>query len=113
MIFWLDAHLSPAIAVWIEQQFGIVTQHVVELGLRDADDLAIFEAARAANAVLLTKDIDFEDLVLRLGSPPQIVRLSCGNTSNAELKRIFATGLSETIKLLEAGEPLVEIQGAH
>ena len=110
MTFWLDAQLSPAMPAWIKQRFGIDTFHLAELGLRDAEDLAIFQAARQANVVLVTKDVDFEELVLRLGPPPQIVRLTCGNTSNEALKRIFETSLAETIKLLEAGEPLVEIQ---
>lgn len=110
MIFWLDAHLSPAIAPWMRQQFGIATFHLIELGLRDAEDLSIFEAARQANAVLITKDSDFEELVLRMGPPPQIVRITCGNTSNTELKRIFESSFVETIRLLEAGEQLVEIR---
>ena len=112
MILWLDAQLSPSIAVWIQQRFGIATVHVRDLGLLASEDMPIFEAARQANAVLLTKDMDFEELVLRLGSPPQVVRITCGNTSNAELKRILEASLPETIKLIETGEPLVEIQDA-
>ena len=30
----------------------------------------VFEVARVANAIILTKDSDFIDLVCRLGTPP-------------------------------------------
>jgi predicted nuclease of predicted toxin-antitoxin system len=62
MIIWIDAHLSPAIAVWITSTFGILAVALRDLGLRDAEDPEIFEAAKAANVVLLTKDSDFVDL---------------------------------------------------
>jgi hypothetical protein len=42
---------------------------VDELGFAQADDAAIFQAARAAGAAVMTKDSDFADLVYRLGPP--------------------------------------------
>jgi hypothetical protein len=44
-----------------------------ELALQRAADLQIFHAARAAGAVVLTKDADFAALSKQLGAPPQIV----------------------------------------
>jgi predicted nuclease of predicted toxin-antitoxin system len=37
----------------------------------------------------MTKDSDFVDLVERLGPPPQIIWLTCGNTSNLRLREIL------------------------
>jgi predicted nuclease of predicted toxin-antitoxin system len=54
--------------------------------LRDATDHQIFLRAKQEVAVVLTKDSDFVDLVKRLGTPPQVLWLSCGNTSNARLR---------------------------
>ena len=62
---------------------------VRELGLRDSGDPDIFARARAANAVILTKDSDVVDLVARLGPTPKIIWLTCGNTSNATLQSIL------------------------
>ncbi|HEY9887089.1 MAG TPA: DUF5615 family PIN-like protein, partial [Candidatus Obscuribacterales bacterium] len=62
-------------------------------------------------AVVMTKDSDFVDLVERLGSPPQIIWLTCGNTSNARLREIFSKTLPRALELLAAGETLVEISG--
>ncbi len=59
----------------------------------------------------MTKDSDFVDLVDRLGAPPQIIWLPCRNTSNARLQEISIATLPETLRLLQAGEPLVEISG--
>ena len=41
-----------------------------DVGLRDAEDLDIFKAAKAQGIIFITKDSDFADLVVRLGSPP-------------------------------------------
>jgi predicted nuclease of predicted toxin-antitoxin system len=61
-----------------------------DLRLRDARDRDIFFSAREAKAVVLTKDRDLVDLVIQLGSPPQILWATCGNTSNAKLKTILS-----------------------
>lgn len=111
MILWVDAQLPPAIARWITGTFGIDAAAVRDLGLRDAKDFQIFQAARSADAVILTKDVDFQNLLARHGAPPRILWLTCGNTSNAELRRILSSTLQSAIALLEAGESLVEISG--
>ncbi len=111
MTIWVDAHLSPAIATWITSTFGIEAIPLRDLGLRDAEDPEIFEAAKEQNAVVMTKDSDFVDLVERLGSPPQIIWLTCGNTSNARLREMLSETLPRALELLAAGETLVEISG--
>ncbi|MGZ8379049.1 MAG: DUF5615 family PIN-like protein [Gemmatirosa sp.] len=111
MLIWTDAHLSPALAPWLQANCGTAAVALRDLGLRDAEDLAIFAAARRVGAALMTKDSDFVDLVLRQGPPPQIVWLTCGNTTNAALRAILAEAWPRIAKLLSAGEPLIEISG--
>ena len=111
MIIWIDAHLSPAIAVWITSTFGITAIALRDIGLRDAEDPEIFEAAKAEGVVLMTKDSDFVDLANRFGAPPKIIWLRCGNTSNAQLQNILRSTLLDSLKLLRSGEVLVEIRG--
>ncbi len=79
------------------------------LGLRDAEDEQIFQAAKAAGAAVLTKDADFLQLLGRFGPPPQVLWLTCGNTSNERLQQVLRATLPAAIELLAAGEPLVEI----
>ena len=110
MIIWLDAQLSPALAVWLSGTFGVQSIAVRDLGLREAADRAIFLVARNASAVVMTKDSDFIRLLVELGSPPQVIWLTCGNTSNAHLKQILMRTLPGAMSLLESGQPLVEIR---
>ena len=58
----------------------------------------------------MTKDSDFVRLQDRFGIPPQIIWITCGNTSNENLKKILLSTLPEAKVLLEGGESLVEIQ---
>lgn len=109
MLVWIDAQLSPALAPWLAQEFGVDAVPVRALGLRDAEDSAIFAAARAAGAVVLTKDSDFVALVERLGAPPQIIWLTCGNTSNEFVRALLTDTWPRVAALLAAGESLVEL----
>ena len=72
MTIWLDAQLPPSIATWITATIGIEAHAVRDLGLREAKDQDIFQAARTAGAVVMTKDSDFVELVRRLGPPPKV-----------------------------------------
>ena len=112
MIVWIDAQLPPNLAPWLTQQFSVDAKAVRELGLRDAVDLDIFMAARKANAVVLSKDSDFFDLLETHGPPPRILWVTCGNTSNMRLRQIFLTAFPQALQFLEAGEQLVEIGDA-
>ncbi len=78
-----------------------------------AKDGDIYEAARVAGAVIMSKDSDFSQLLERLGPPPQVVWITCGNTSNVRLREVLQTALPTALKLLEQGEPLVEISDAQ
>lgn len=113
MTLRLDAQLSPHPAPWIEATFGVETRSVKQLGLRDVRAREIFDAVREAGAVVTTKDQDFAALQARLGSPPQIVWVTCGNTSNANMRRILREVPPEALRLPEAREALVEISNAR
>lgn len=109
MKIWIDAQLSPELAVWISETFGVESHSVRDLGFREARDRAIYLAAREAGAVVMSKDRDFLLLLDRLGPPPQILWITCGNTSNAYLKVMLRKTLRRAMDMLEQGEPLVEI----
>ena len=109
MTLWFDAHLSPRIARWVSETFGFKATPVRDLNLRKAEDEQIFFAAREANVIVITKDSDFVDLLERHGSPPKIIWLTCGNTSEAALKHMLSTALPKALRLLDTGDDLVEI----
>jgi predicted nuclease of predicted toxin-antitoxin system len=109
MSLWIDAQMSPATAAWISLSFAMNAVGVRELGLREATDQEIFQAAKRENAIVMMKDSDFVLLLERFGPPPQVILVTCGNTSNARLKQILKSTLPKAIELLGSGEQLVEI----
>jgi predicted nuclease of predicted toxin-antitoxin system len=113
LILWIDAQLSPSLALWIRATFGLEAYAVRDLGLRDAKDVEIFLAAREAKATVLTKDSDFVDLQQRLGPPPVILWLTCGNTSNRKVREILRASLAQALELFGRGEAIIEISDAR
>jgi predicted nuclease of predicted toxin-antitoxin system len=109
VIVWLDAQLSPRLARWIEETFGVECLHVRDLSLRDAEDREIFQKARDAVSVVMTKDEDFVRLVERNGTPPQVIWITSGNMSNARFKSLLLKTLGDAISLIAGGEAIVEI----
>jgi len=112
-MIWVDAQLPPTLAGWLKETFMIEAAALRELGLRDSRDIEIFEAARIINATIMTKDSDFVDLVCRLGIPPQILWLTCGNVTNRHLRRILLKTFPEAIEKLQEGEWIIEISDKY
>jgi predicted nuclease of predicted toxin-antitoxin system len=105
---WLDAQLPPQLAHWLRTEMGQDAYALRELGLRDADDRTIFAQAKTANAILLSKDVDFVELISRLGSPPKLIWITCGNVSNEALRALFMARLVTALAVLETDD-IVEI----
>ncbi|NBB86987.1 MAG: hypothetical protein GVY12_12335 [Bacteroidetes bacterium] len=107
---WIDAQLSPALAAWVNRTYEEITAKAVRaVGLRDAEDDEIFQAAREAKVILMSKDSDFLNLLDRYGPPPKVIWVTCGNTSNQRMRTILKQMLQPAVGLLEGGEVVVEI----
>ena len=109
MKIWLDAQLSPSLAAWIARRFKLDAAAVRDVGLANAEDREIFDAARKADVVVVTKDRDFVDLLERYGPPPKVLWVTCGNTANARMKTILAKEFPFALELFNGGESLVEL----
>lgn len=109
MTIWLDNHLPPALAQWLSVTFNVECLPVRDLDLQRAPDLDIFRAANNPGSVVMTKDADFAALVSQYGPPPQIVLVTCGNTSNARLRALLEATWPTVVAMLQQGEPLVEL----
>lgn len=112
VLIWLDIHLPPDIGRWLSLTFNVRCCAMRDLGMQRFADEAVFDAARRSGAIVMTKDQDFVKLLERWGAPPQVIWLTCGNTSNARLRDVLAKAMPATLNLLEDGEPLVEIRDA-
>ncbi|TVQ33082.1 MAG: hypothetical protein EA376_03240 [Phycisphaeraceae bacterium] len=110
-VIWLDMQLPPAFCGRISEQTGLSCQHLAELGMDRTVDEDVFQAARRAGAVVITKDVDFSRLLQRHGPPPSVVWLRCGNCSVSALGALLDTFLAPALDMIRGGEPLVEIVG--
>lgn len=109
MIFWVDAQLPPNLADWLRWTFKVEAYALRELGLRDADDLEIFKRAQQEGIVLISKDSDFVELLLRQQPPPQLLWVTCGNTTNQRLQELFDEVFPQALQLLLEGHVVVEL----
>jgi predicted nuclease of predicted toxin-antitoxin system len=101
------------LAIWVTDTFAIEAFSLRDIGLRDAKDIEIFEAAKIANVIIMTKDSDFVDLVCRLGIPPQILWLTCRNVTNRNLRQLLIITLPDALEQLRQGEMIVEISNSR
>ncbi|MEO6685467.1 MAG: DUF5615 family PIN-like protein [Dyadobacter sp.] len=106
----LDVHIPPSLAKWIIENFHVECNSARYLKLQQAEDKDIFMIARSKNAIVITKDEDFVSLLMRYGSPPKIIWLTCGNTSKIRLQEILKSNLIQALELLQSTD-LIEITG--
>lgn len=84
----VDENLAPGLSEQLSDLFpGSV--HVTSVGLGSMPDAVIWEYAGANEFTFLTKDKDFVNLSLTLGSPPKVVLLQTGNCSTAQIEHII------------------------
>jgi predicted nuclease of predicted toxin-antitoxin system len=109
VIFLVDAQLPPALANWLTQQ-GHTAQHVDNLGLRNAEDVVIWNWALRSAAIIVTKDEDFAERTARTTSGPVIVWLRIGNSTNRALLEWLEPRWTQVTVLLDAGNMLIEVR---
>ena len=78
-----DQNLSPRLPRLLSDMFPD-SEHVRDAGLREADDSAIWDYAKARGFVIVSKDSDFQQRSLLLGAPPKFIWLRLGNCSVAD-----------------------------
>ena len=75
-----DENLSPKLVARLTAEFPD-SIHVSRVGLDQADDMTVWEFAAASGLTTVTKDANFSEISLRLGSPPKVIWLRRGNCS--------------------------------
>jgi predicted nuclease of predicted toxin-antitoxin system len=106
----IDAQLSPSLAAWINRTFkDLHADSAWSLGLSDKGDHDIYKYAKVNAYVIMSKDADFLGLLEEFGSPPNLIWVTCGNTSNAAMREILSHTLKHVVDLINGGEVVVEI----
>lgn len=109
MKFILDQQLPPALAAWLRQR-GHETEHVRDIGLRDAPDDEIWRRAESDGASILTKDEDFSSRRQGATTGHAIVWLRCGNMSTAALVDLLGKNWAVIEAELDSGALVIEIR---
>jgi predicted nuclease of predicted toxin-antitoxin system len=107
--FLVDAQLPPALALWLREA-GHEAYAVRDVGLRNADDEAIWNHALSTGSVIITKDEDFPTRALQVDTSPVIVWLRIGNSTNPILKQRLIPQLPQVLAWIEQGIQVVEIR---
>jgi predicted nuclease of predicted toxin-antitoxin system len=89
---------------------GHEAHHVVDVGLRDADDAQVWGYAVGEGTAILTKDEDFAARRLREPHGPTIIWLRVGNCSRAALAGWLKPLLASIEVLVAAGERVIEVR---
>jgi predicted nuclease of predicted toxin-antitoxin system len=109
VIVWIDAQLPPALVQFFKEALNCDALSIAGIGLREATDAEIYYLARQEDAIVLTKDRDFLELSIRLGPPPRVILLRCGNTSNLVLRRLLLARWADVVTGIESGDSVIEI----
>jgi predicted nuclease of predicted toxin-antitoxin system len=107
MRFLVDAQLPPALCRWLRDR-GHAAEHVSDIGMIAASDVAIAARAEEDGSVLVSKDEDF--VVLRLPDRFALLWLRCGNATNRALMAWLEPRWGRIEALLGDGERWVEVR---
>lgn len=86
-----DQNLSPALVEALQDLFP-GSAHTEALDLGRADDSRIWEHARIGGFTVVSKDADFPERSVLLGSPPKVIWIKRGNCSTADVARMLRDG---------------------
>ena len=109
MRFLVDAQLPSAFANWLAAR-GYEAKTVRDLGLWEANDAAIWSAAKNGEWIVITKDEDFVEFVLQVESGPQVVWLRIENCTNPTLFVWMEHLWVNVVRALESGRRVVEVR---
>ena len=98
----LDENVSRRIVPLLVTDYPETSQ-VALLGLERASDSEIWQYAKVNGFTIVTKDADFYDMSLVLGSPPRVIWLKGGNATKAEVARVLLEGRESIEMALGAG----------
>jgi predicted nuclease of predicted toxin-antitoxin system len=83
-----DQNLSPSLTRRLADIYG-ESIHVREVGLREADDLAIWDYAKHHGYAIVSKDSDFQQRSLLHGAPPKFIWLRVGNCTVGRIEDLL------------------------
>jgi predicted nuclease of predicted toxin-antitoxin system len=87
-----DHNLSPRLVNRLAELFPGST-HLYTLGMDQADDREIWNYAQSHDFTIVTRDSDYNELLVLLGFPPKIIWIRRGNCSTSVIEAILRSHL--------------------
>ncbi len=88
-----DHNLSPRLVERLADLFPEST-HVYTLGMDQADDREVWNYAQTNDLTIVTRDSDYNELLVVRGFPPKIIWIRRGNCSTKEIETILRSHLT-------------------
>jgi len=93
-----DQNISPFLASRLADIFP-ESVHVQDVGLDRADDVAVWNYARANSCIIVSKDSDFHERSVVSGAPPKVVWIRRGNCSTDTIEQLMRTHVDDVTNL--------------
>jgi predicted nuclease of predicted toxin-antitoxin system len=97
-----DHNLSPRLVYRFADLFP-ESSHIYTLGLEQANDRDIWDYAQTHGFTIVTRDSDYNELLVLRGFPPKVIWIRRGNCSTTEIESILRSHLADIQTL--ANEP--------
>jgi predicted nuclease of predicted toxin-antitoxin system len=107
--FLVDNQLPRALARFFVSH-GFKAEHLLDLGMDEAGDRAVWDYALKGSHVIVTKDEDFLNLALRPGPAAQVIWGRLGNCRKQALLHSFESALPKVVQALQQGDRVVELR---
>jgi predicted nuclease of predicted toxin-antitoxin system len=107
--FLIDNQLPPALARFIHSELNCSAVHVVDVGMRDASDAEVWTYASESDSILVSKDEDFANMILKVPSA-RLIWIRTGNCRKTFLLDLFRRVWPRILQRLETGDRLIEIR---
>jgi predicted nuclease of predicted toxin-antitoxin system len=83
-----DHNLSPRLVERLDDLYPH-SNHLFLMGLDRASDNVIWETAKLQDYLIVTKDSDFNELLILKGFPPKIIWIRVGNCSTKAIESLL------------------------
>jgi len=107
--FLVDTQLPPALARWLIEH-DHEGEHVLNVGLAQGKDNAVWQYAIENKFVIVTKDEDFAEWIRRGRPGPSVVWIRFGNSSTGFLLKQIESLWPAVVRQLSLGERLIEVR---
>ena len=114
MHFLVDVHLPVTLSKFLHQHQHCKSTHVNQILQRwNTTDKEICNYADANNMIVVTKDADFKNSHFINNTPLKVIRITLGNTSNADLLKLFEKYIEFLLPLHQKRKFYIEISATQ